>query len=478
MELLLIATYAAICVAVFKIFRIPLNKWTVPTAVLGGIFMIAGILLVMNYNHPFTATARIYFATTPIMPTVKGRVIEVPVKPNMPLKDGDVLFRIDPRPYQYVVDKKKAMLAEAEQSVKQLKTSYDQASATVEKVNVQLKLAQDEYARQLQLFEKKVIAQAALDIATRNIDGAKQSLAEAEAAAERAKLAYESEIGGVNTTVAGRQAELSDAEYDLDQTVVRAPGSGYVTQMALRPGMYIIPAPLRPVMVFIHTDDEELAAGFQQNSLQRVRAGDEAEIAFDALPGQIVKGQVKHVIDAIATGQLQATGVLQDMGIDIPGGRAVAIIDIKDDTSAYNLPGGAEAQVAVYTPYAHHFAIIRDLLRMKSWAHSAAHEELAKFRLPRRPLERRCALITVWESLDTFLQSAHSVQGLGSADRSRRPCVTWPKATVGLHLILAASFAHIIPRATISHAILLALCVLHISREDWTCEGWACEGKC
>jgi len=276
MELLLIATYAAICVAVFKIFRIPINKWTVPTAVLGGIFMIAAILLVMNYNHPFTATARIYFATTPIMPTIKGRVIEVPVKTNTQLKDGDVLFRIDPRPYQYVVDKKKAMLAEAEQSVKQLKTSYDQASATVEKVNVQLKLAQDEYARQLQLFEKKVIAQAALDIATRNIDGAKQSLAEAEAAAERAKLAYESEIGGVNTTVAGLQAELSDAEYDLDQTVVRAPGSGYVTQMALRPGMYVIPAPLRPVMVFIHTDDEELAAGFQQNSLQRVRAGDEA----------------------------------------------------------------------------------------------------------------------------------------------------------------------------------------------------------
>ena len=226
MELLLILTYAAICVAVFKIFRIPVNKWTLPTAALGGIFLIAGILLVMNYNHPFTKNARIYFATTPIMPNVKGRVIEVPVEPNAPLKQGDILFKIDPQPYQYVVDQKKAMLAEAEQSVKQLKSSYEQASATVEKVKVQLKLAQDEYARQLQLFEKKVIAQAALDIATRNIDGAKQALAESEAAAERAKLAYESEIGGVNTTVARLQAELSDAQYDLDQTIMRAPGSG------------------------------------------------------------------------------------------------------------------------------------------------------------------------------------------------------------------------------------------------------------
>jgi len=52
----------------------------------------------------------------------------------------------------------------------------------------------------------------------------------------------------------------------------------------------------------------------------------------------------------------------------IVDGRAVAIIDIKDDTSGYNLPGGAAAQVAVYTPFAHHFAIIRRiLLRMRSW---------------------------------------------------------------------------------------------------------------
>jgi multidrug resistance efflux pump len=368
MELLLILTYTAICVAVFKIFRIPVNKWTLPTAVLGGIFLIGVILLVMNYNHPFTKSARIYFATTPIMPNVKGRVIEVPVEPNVPLKEGDVLFRIDPQPYQYVVDQKKAQLAEAEQNVKQLKAAYDQALANVEKVNVQVKLAQEEYDRQAQLFQKKVVAQAALDVATRNIDAAKQGLAAAQAAAESARLAYESEIGGVNTTVARLQAELSDAEFNLDQTTVRAPGPGYVTQMALRPGMYAIPAPLRPVMVFVHKDDQELAAGFQQNALQRVRAGDEAEIAFDALPGQILKGQVKYVLDAIATGQLQATGVLQDMGADVPGGRAVAIIGIDDDTSSYNLPGGSAAQVALYTPYAHHFAIIRRiLLRMRSW---------------------------------------------------------------------------------------------------------------
>jgi multidrug resistance efflux pump len=368
MELLLMLIYAAICTAVFKIFKIPVNKWTLPTAVLGGIFIISIILLVMNYNHPFSSTARIYFATTPILPDVKGRVVDVPVESNVPLKEGDVLFRIDPTPYQYVVDQKKALLAEAEQSVKQLKSAYDQALANVEKVKVQVKLAEENYGRQLYLFEKKVIPQATLDIYTRNIDAAKQQLAESEAAAMTAKLGYESEISGVNTTVARLQAELGEAQYDLDHTVVRAPGPGYVTQMALRPGMYVVPAPLRPVMVFVHKDDQKLAAGFQQNALQRVRAGDEAEVAFDAVPGRVFKAKVQHVVDDIALGQLQATGTLQDLGDSLPGGRAVAIIEVEQDTSGYNIPGGAAAQVAVYTPYAHHFALIRKiLLRMRSW---------------------------------------------------------------------------------------------------------------
>ena len=75
----------------------------------------------MNYNHPFTTNARIYFTVTPVLPSVRGRVIEVPAPTNAPLKEGDVLFRIDPAPYQFVVDQKKAALAEAEQNVKQLK---------------------------------------------------------------------------------------------------------------------------------------------------------------------------------------------------------------------------------------------------------------------------------------------------------------------------------------------------------------------
>jgi multidrug resistance efflux pump len=375
MELLLILTYTAICVAIFKIFKIPVNKWTLPTAALGGILLIGLILLVMNYNHPFTDNARIYFATTPIMPDVRGRVIEVPVEPNVELKEGDVLFRIDPTPYQFEVEKRRAALAEAEQNVAQLKAGVDAAEATVREATAQRDRAKGAYDRYREGNENARAAGRELPFSLADVENrrttylaAEGALQEATAKAEQARVAYESQIGGVHTSVARLRADLRDAEFDLDQTTVRAPSSGFVTQLALRPGMYVIPAPLRPVMVFVHSDDRTLAAGFQQNALQRVRVGDEAEIAFDAVPGKIFKGKVTRVLDAIAAGQFQAAGSLQDMGERLPGGRAVAVIDIEDDTSAYNIPGGAAAQVALYTPYWHHFAIIRRiLLRMRSW---------------------------------------------------------------------------------------------------------------
>ena len=370
MELLLILTYVAFCYVIFKIFRIPVNQWSLATAALGGIVGITLLLLVMNYNHPFTSNARIYFTSTPVLPGVKGRVIEVPVQANTPLKEGDVLFRIDPKPYEYAVTQKQAALAEADQSVKQLKTSLDQATAEVERAKAQQRLAEENYNRQVQLFERKVIAQATLDTAQRNFEAAQQAVAAAQAAEERARLAYTSEVGGVNPTVARLRAELSDAEFDLDQTTTRASTAGFVTQLFLRPGMYVVPAPLRPVMVFVHTDkqDKVLGAAFQQNSLQRVKAGDEAEVAFDAVPGRVFKAKVRGVLDAIAAGQFQATGTLQDFGARTEGGRAAALLDIEDDMSDYQIPLGAAGQVAIYTEYFHHLGLLRRiLLRMRSW---------------------------------------------------------------------------------------------------------------
>ncbi len=62
METLMLLTYAALCIVVFKVFRIPLNKWTVPTAVLGGIALIGAVIFGMNYNFPYTDVGNQCFA--------------------------------------------------------------------------------------------------------------------------------------------------------------------------------------------------------------------------------------------------------------------------------------------------------------------------------------------------------------------------------------------------------------------------------
>jgi multidrug resistance efflux pump len=324
MEILLVAIYLALCIAIFKIFRIPVNQWSLSTAALVGIVGIFLLFLGLAYNHPFTTNARIYYAVTPIFPTVKGRVIEVPVEANTSLKEGDILFRLDPKPYQYVVDDKKASLSEAEQKVAQLKEALDKASAEVGKADTQRQLAQENYDRQSELLAKRVIAPATFDTYTRNLDASKQSLAAAKAEEESARTAYTSNVEGVNTLIARARAELADAQYDLDQTTVRAAGPGFVTQLSLRPGMYVVPMPLRPAMLFVNTGkrDAQLTAAFQQNSLQRVKAGDPAEVAFDAVPGRVFKAKVRAVIDAIPQGQLETSLALVDAETREAAGRA------------------------------------------------------------------------------------------------------------------------------------------------------------
>jgi len=122
MDLLLILTYASICVVIFKVFNIPLTKWTVPTAVLGGVVLIGTLIFLMNYNHPYSEISREYFATTPIVPAVTGTVIEVPVSPMTALKKGDVLFKIDPIPFQNTVDSLTARIVLAREDSERART--------------------------------------------------------------------------------------------------------------------------------------------------------------------------------------------------------------------------------------------------------------------------------------------------------------------------------------------------------------------
>jgi multidrug resistance efflux pump len=368
MDLLLILTYTAICVVVFKVFKIPLNKWSVPTAALGGVILIGALILLMNYNHPYSNMAREFFVTTPIVPAVSGIVVGVEVEANELVEKGTVLFRVDPKPYEAIVRQKQALLAGSQEGVRELEQAAAAARARVVETSANRDRSQGVFERYEAIFDRGAISANELENRRQLYLADEAALERAEADLERAQIAFEAAIDGENPDVARLQAELEQARYDLERTVVRAPTTGYVTQLVLRPGMMAVAMPLRPVMVFVHDEQAPMVAAFRQNSALRLKDGYEAEIVYPSIPGRVFKGKVTQVLPSMAEGQLTAGGNLVGTERFQSLGRVPVMIEVLDDMSEFNLSTGSRAQVAVYSDHFHHVAIMRRiLLRMSSW---------------------------------------------------------------------------------------------------------------
>jgi len=308
MDLLILATYFSFCWVIFRIFNISINTWSLTTVVLGAVIILGTMLSIVSYYHPASVTARSYFVTTPIVPNVKGKVIEVNVKPNIALKKGDILFKIDPTPFQAKVDQLTSELKFAKKRYKQSKT-----------------LA-------------KVSAGSTYDVEK-----------------------FEKDVSSI-------QAKLTEAQFNLESTIVKAPTQGFVTHLRLRPGMMAVPLPLAPVMTFIHTNKPLFIGGFTQQPMQNIKVGNEAEISFPGIPGRVFQGKVTSMLNAIAEGQLSPSATMVSVNPRIQEGLIPVVIEISSDMSQFYLPMGSSGTIAVYSDEFHHISIMRKiLLRMMSW---------------------------------------------------------------------------------------------------------------
>jgi multidrug resistance efflux pump len=253
--------------AVGRFSKFKLVRWgwlSGTTSLLMGGFILATFLALFNYLTP---SGRV---------TGDGQIVAIPVKPNVPVKTNDVLFQIDPAPHQYKVAQLQASLAGAKQQVEILKSNYEQATATVEGLVAQVAynkkrladiqtLAADDANTQFQAQDKQV-----------QYETVSAQLGSAKAAQQSARLALDSEIGGVNTTVAQLQAQLDNAKWELSQTNVRAPADGYVTVVALSVGDRALQA--RSAMSFIVEKEITLVGMFSQNGFQAIKEGAAVEI--------------------------------------------------------------------------------------------------------------------------------------------------------------------------------------------------------
>ncbi|MCS2169872.1 HlyD family secretion protein [Scandinavium sp. TWS1a] len=372
METLLLLTYAALCVIIFKVFRIPLNKWTVPTAVLGGVIFITIIILLMNYNFPFSDMGKQAYRTVPIVSQVRGRVIDVPVKPNTLLKEGDVLFRIDPTIFQAKVDDLRAQVKEASQNALSLDSGLDQAQADLNKAIADRDKAQREYSRYSEGHAKGAFSDQMVDTRRQTYKATDAAVVAARAQVEEAKNNLNSVVHGQNTKVASLLAQLNKAEFKLENTVVRAPSAGYVSTVGLRVGTMSTALGLAPVMTFIPLEADSkdtYVAAFRQNAIQRLQTGYKAELLFPSIPGTVFSGEVVEVLPAIGESQFQGQGKLLTTADVTNQGRVLVKVKATDPRlKDYHLPQGTQVEIAVYSDHFKDFALIRKILiRMSSW---------------------------------------------------------------------------------------------------------------
>jgi multidrug resistance efflux pump len=372
MDLLIILTYVAVAWAIFKIFKIPVNKWTVPTAALGGVFIVGALILLMNYNHPYTYLAQKAVITIPITPQVTGVVTEVIEKQNVLIKKGEILFKLDPARYQARLNRLEADLVTTVHNNQALKGQLDEAIANTSRVSAERDRLYKDYQRYLKGSRARVnpFSESDIDTARQNYL-AQDALVQASVAQQsQVKSQLESVVNGEQSQIVSLRAQLAEAKYNLEQTIIRAPSNGYVTQVLVRPGTYAAAIPLRPVMVFIPEQKRQIVAQFRQNSLLRLEPGDEAEVVFDALPGQVFPGRLTRILPVVPGGAYQAQGTLQSLNI-VPGSDGVlAVIELSPNAEVDALPDGIFAQVAVYSDHFSHVSVMRKvLLRMTSWMH-------------------------------------------------------------------------------------------------------------
>jgi multidrug resistance efflux pump len=378
MELILLGIYSYFAWLVY--FKFKWLPWNFVTQVITITIPIVGLtllILLLNIVAPSSHDVRVINYVVPVIPRITGRVTEVPIEANRPIKKGDVLFKIDPVPFELAVKaaegnlgmlRGKLLTAEANQRT--LGEQLNSASGQVAALRAQLGLLRMRLEQYTELSATGAGNRFDLEQAQAQVAELEGQLASslANQAQVREKLAaktsdgVQDEVAQVTAQIAQAQAQLGDAQWNLDQTVYYAPADGTVVSLALRPGAVATQMPMLPVMTFVE-DEQWILAIYHQNEVRKIKPGQEAEVAFKMYPGRVVKLKVDSIMWATAQGQLPIGGVSTTAGIAPipPNALAVRLLVDEKDKDLF-LAAGAHGAGAVYTDSGTAIHILRKII--------------------------------------------------------------------------------------------------------------------
>ena len=398
MEALLIGIYSFFVWLIFIKFKwLPWNTRSQVIVVIIPVVGLTALILTLNVVAPSSPDVRVIKYVVQIVPQVRGRVIEVPVTGNDYVKQGSVLFKIDPTQYQNAVNQLEGQLAANQAALHEAQAGLSQAEASVGEMREAVKAAAGQVGAlraQLELAHKRVEQYRKLVAAgaderfsleqweanVRQYDG-QIAAAQATEAQARLKLSARSgddqaavasakaRVASAQAQIAATQADLDNARWELSQTVTYAPADGWVMNLQLRPGSMVVAVPLAPAMTFVE-DSYQIIAFYQQNEIHQVQPGDHAEIALNTLPGSIIKAKVNSIVWGQGQGQLPVGGVLPESGTTAAApGRFAVKLDVDPKYQSQFLAAGAAGDAAIYTQQLAPIHILRMvILRIGSYA--------------------------------------------------------------------------------------------------------------
>jgi len=262
------------------------------------------------YRYPRTDDAYVRANTIGIAPHVGGPIVELEVVDNQRVEQGELLFVVDPRPYQSVVERAKAKLELTNLEI----LGYEHAVEAAQALIVQ-RAAEAGYAKQYVGRIKPLLGRKF--VTPNDVFEAESRSAAAEARVQEARFELSraqnelGQIGDINARRRAAEAELYDAELDLSYCYVRAPFDGYVTNLNIAVGQYAN----QGVEVFALVDDRAwyVMANFREDFLASITPGMEAEIYLMSYPRKKFRGRVQGIGWALYQKDGATVGVLPDI---------------------------------------------------------------------------------------------------------------------------------------------------------------------
>jgi multidrug resistance efflux pump len=323
---------------------------------------LTALILALNVVAPSSADVRVIKYVINVVPQVRGRVIEVPVEPNRPVKKGSILFRIDPTPYELQVKALEASLASAEGSSNKLNKELEAAVSRTQAVRPNLELARKRVAQNKELVAAGAGDRFALEQAQTSLKQLESELANALANEGQVRALMDATVGQDQAQVAQVRAQLESAKWDLSQTTVLAPADGYAINVQLRPGAMTAAFPVTPALTFVENTYQVLAL-FQQNELYAVEPGNEAEFTINTNPGLIIKAKVDSIVWAQGQGQIPMSTQLPQTGsMPQPEGRFAVKLTVDPKQAGMFFPAGAVGHGAIYTEHVEAIQILRKVI--------------------------------------------------------------------------------------------------------------------